>query len=200
MTFLKGGEGEILLFFSKTFFGPLFYYLSECNSSFSLVYKIFHTFVQTLKVFLTLRSSTNSPIRQLSDQLLCRWLQCFLFQLQHCSYIWSPYLPCIKYWRGCGWARHCHYCFKNPPSLFSPLNSYNSWLFLKSLCYILKRNPSFFPIRDMQTPPSIPSVLIRFLWMMRNVLKRMNKQFSDFYFSIYRENSSKIEVIWILST
>ena len=37
-------------------------------------------------------------------------------------------------------------------------------------------------------PP--PSVFIRFLWMMRSVLKRMKKiikKFSDFYFSSYRE-------------
>ena len=38
-----------------------------------------------------------------------------------------------------------------------------------------------------------PSVLSRFLWIMRNVLERMKNLFSDFsnlYFSSYRENSS----------
>ena len=39
----------------------------------------------------------------------------------------------------------------------------------------------------MQT---LPSVLIRFLWMMRNVLKRMKNEFSNFYF--YELASMKI--------
>ena len=44
-------------------------------------------------------------------------------------------------------------------------------------------------------PP--PSVLIRFLLMMRNVLKRMENKLSDLYFSNYCENSSKIGKIWV---
>ena len=40
-----------------------------------------------------------------------------------------------------------------------------------------------FQTKDMQTR----SVLIRFSWMMRNVLKRMKNKFSDFYFSSYHE-------------
>ena len=47
--------------------------------------------------------------------------------------------------------------------------------------------------KDMQTPPPHP-VLIRFSWNMRNVVERMKNR--DFYFSSYRENSSKIEVIF----
>ena len=41
-----------------------------------------------------------------------------------------------------------------------------------------------------------PPVLIRSLWKMRNVLKRMINKFSDFYFSSHHENSSKIGVIF----
>ena len=41
-------------------------------------------------------------------------------------------------------------------------------------------------------PTTLPSVLIPFLWKMRNVLKRMKNQFSDFYFSIYREFHRKL--------
>ena len=53
-----------------------------------------------------------------------------------------------------------------------------------------------FPTKDMQTG----SVLIQFSWMMRNVLKRMKNKFSDFsdfQFSSYHENESKIEVIQV---
>ena len=39
----------------------------------------------------------------------------------------------------------------------------------------------------------LPSVLIPFSWKMRNVLNRMKDQFFDFYFSSYRENSSKFD-------
>ena len=35
--FERGWRGEILLLLKKKKFGPLFYYLSECNSSFGLV-------------------------------------------------------------------------------------------------------------------------------------------------------------------
>ena len=45
-----------------------------------------------------------------------------------------------------------------------------------------------FPTKDMQTG----SVLIQFSWIMRNVLKRMKNQFSDFYFSSYREKYIEI--------
>ena len=48
------------------------------------------------------------------------------------------------------------------------------------------------PGKDMQTPPS---EVARFLWKMRNVLKRMKNQFSDFYFLSYGENLSTIENI-----
>ena len=44
---------------------------------------------------------------------------------------------------------------------------------------------------DMQTPPS---VLIPLSRNMRNVLKRMKKQFAEFYFLNYRENSSKMTI------
>ena len=43
----------------------------------------------------------------------------------------------------------------------------------------------------MQSPPPLPSVLIRLLWMMGCVLYRMGKimrKFTDFYFSSYRVN------------
>ena len=56
------------------------------------------------------------------------------------------------------------------------------------LFLILRTLIGFFPTKDMQTPPS--SVLIQFLWIMGSVLNRMKKiikNFSDFYFSIYRE-------------
>ena len=44
----------------------------------------------------------------------------------------------------------------------------------------------------MQTPVPL-SFGSGFLWKMRNVLKQIKDQFSDFYFSSYRENSSKID-------
>ena len=40
------------------------------------------------------------------------------------------------------------------------------------------------------------SVLLPFSWKMRNVLNRIKNQFSNFYLSNYRENSSKIGVIF----
>ena len=43
-------------------------------------------------------------------------------------------------------------------------------------------------------PPRPPSVLIRFLWMMRNVLKHMKNQFYDISFEKIVKNSSKIGV------
>ena len=46
------------------------------------------------------------------------------------------------------------------------------------------------PTKDMQTL-HLPSVLIPFLWKVRNVLKRMKRQNSDFYFSNYREKCIK---------
>ena len=49
-----------LLFFSKTFYGPLFYYLSECNSSFGLVLKSFILFCRISP----LRSPTNKELRE----------------------------------------------------------------------------------------------------------------------------------------
>ena len=45
-----------------------------------------------------------------------------------------------------------------------------------------------FPTKDIQKP--LPP---QFLWKMCNVLKRMKIKFLDFYFSIYRENSSEID-------
>ena len=40
------------------------------------------------------------------------------------------------------------------------------------------------PSKDMQTPsPSLPSVLLSFLWKMRTELNQMNNQFSDFFLS-----------------
>ena len=43
----------------------------------------------------------------------------------------------------------------------------------------------------------LPSVLIPLLWKMRNVLNRMKNQFSDFFSSSYRENSSKIYIFFV---
>ena len=57
---------------------------------------------------------------------------------------------------------------------------------------------AFSQLRTCRPPPSLPSVLIRFLRMMWNVLNRMKKlmkKFSNFYFSSYREISSKIGVM-----
>ena len=47
--------------------------------------------------------------------------------------------------------------------------------------------------------PPPPSVLIPFSWKMRNVLKRMKNQFSDFYFSSYRIITFIIIVLYLLS-
>ena len=59
---------------------------------------------------------------------------------------------------------------------------------------MIKKYSGSVPTKDMQIRP--PSVLIPLSWKMRNVLNRMKKQlsdFCDFYFSSYRENSSKID-------
>ena len=53
----------------------------------------------------------------------------------------------------------------------------------------------FSQLRICKPFPPSPSVLIQFLLIMRNVLKLMNNKFSDFYFSNYSENSSKIGVM-----
>ena len=42
--FKVGGGAKFYFFCQKTVFGPLFYYLSECNSSFGLVSKSFYFF------------------------------------------------------------------------------------------------------------------------------------------------------------
>ena len=66
----------------------------------------------------------------------------------------------------------------------------------------VSRGASFGPvkIKDMQThPPSHPpSEVVKSLLKLRNVLNSMGKKLEkiyDFYFSSYRENSSKIEVM-----
>ena len=48
-------------------------------------------------------------------------------------------------------------------------------------------NWAFSQLRICRPPPSPHSVLIWKRWKMRNVLKRIKKQFSDFYFSSYRK-------------
>ena len=53
-----------------------------------------------------------SPIRWPSHQLLCRWLHCFLFQLQRWSDGWGPYWPFFRHWRTGGYARYSHVCSK----------------------------------------------------------------------------------------
>ena len=69
-------------------------------------------------------------------------------------------------------------------------------LTFQNITYLLgPKTQGFFPTKDLQTPP--PSVLIRCLWMLNNVLERMKKTFSNFYFSSYCENSLKIGVIWV---
>ena len=71
-------------------------------------------------------------------------------------------------------------------------DSRNTWMLSRFDGSACSASPSrkfrLFPTKDMQIPPPPPSVLIRFLWMMRNVLKRMKNQFFDFYFSNHREN------------
>ena len=49
------------------------------------------------------------------------------------------------------------------------------------------------PEKGYVDPPAFsPSEVAIFIWKMRNVLKRMKNHISDFYFSSYSENSSKI--------
>ena len=57
---------------------------------------------------------------------------------------------------------------------------------------VIQTKSGCVPITDMQTPSSL---LIILLWMMGSVLYSMEtiiKKISDFYFSSYREKSSKI--------
>ena len=62
------------------------------------------------------------------------------------------------------------------------------WTFNSIILKHDNRNFGSVPPKDMQTPPPLSSLLIRFLWMMRNALNRKGKiikKFSDFYFSSY---------------
>ena len=54
--------------------------------------------------------SPKAPIRQLSHQLPCWWLHCFLFQ--RWSDAWCPFCSFIKYWWVGRWARFGHFCSK----------------------------------------------------------------------------------------
>ena len=58
--FERGGGARFYFFFSKTFFDPLFYYPSECNSSFGLVHKSFILFCRISP----LRNPTNSVCKK----------------------------------------------------------------------------------------------------------------------------------------
>ena len=60
------------------------------------------------------------------------------------------------------------------------------WSIIKNSSWKTCQNPGICQLRICRPPP-LPSVLIPSLWQMRNVLNRMEKQFSDFYFSNYRE-------------
>ena len=75
---------------------------------------------------------------------------------------------------------------RRPP----PKKNWNFFLQKRSNIFEQK---NFFPIFSF-------SKVFKFTWKMRNRLYRKKNQisgFSDFYFSSYRENSSKIVVIWV---
>ena len=78
-----------------------------------------------------------------------------------------------------------------PFLLIFKYNSANVLMFIKSYNFFKRDNVSwaFSQLRMCSPPP--PWVLIRFSWMMRNVLKNRTKNmitnFSNFYFSSYRE-------------
>ena len=86
-------------------------------------------------------------------------------------------------------------CRPPPPSSKVP----KSGFWFKKLHNVLRRMKNRFLVFEIWFVQNsygffpnlpLPSVLIRFLWMMRNVLNRMKKitkKFSDFYFSSYRE-------------
>ena len=66
--------------------------------------------------------------------------------------------------------------------------------FCHKICAIFSNR--LCPNQGYADPP--PSEMVRFLWEMWNVLKWMKNEiqfFCDFYFSSYRENSSKIGVM-----
>ena len=89
---------------------------------------------------------------------------------------------------------------QNIPHFYSALHN-TQYQLLETKCIFIRifttqqKHEYISGISQLTICRPTPSVFIRFLWMMRNVLKRMKNQFSNFYFSSYRENSSKIGVM-----
>ena len=68
----------------------------------------------------------------------------------------------------------CHFPFNVKRAETFPIFWTKEYSKINTFCFInYMLYSAHFPTKDMQTTPPPPSVLIRFLWMMHNVLKRM---------------------------